>query len=186
MSVNAQLLREAAQRFNTRHDQFAAGKYETCMDLAAKLDRYGSFASAAQASFAERLVAWSQPRDVAAAPAPAKTLPELHAVMQRHAKFYAGDLTLSRRNQGQLVWIKHAAAEKVVGKIDSGRLTLWPRAGVPMAEVEGVLDEFEGAPLAAAMKYGRLSGRCCSCGRDLTDPESIAAGIGPVCATKFA
>ena len=27
-------------------------------------------------------------------------------------------------------------------------------------------------------------GRCCVCGRELTDPESIAAGIGPVCAGK--
>lgn len=27
-------------------------------------------------------------------------------------------------------------------------------------------------------------GRCCRCGRDLTTPESIAAGIGPVCAER--
>lgn len=27
-------------------------------------------------------------------------------------------------------------------------------------------------------------GRCCKCGRQLTAPESIAAGIGPVCAGK--
>jgi hypothetical protein len=27
-------------------------------------------------------------------------------------------------------------------------------------------------------------GRCCRCGRTLTTPESIAAGIGPVCAEK--
>lgn len=48
-----------------------------------------------------------------------------------------------------------------------------------------LLAEFEGAPLAAAMRYGKLSGRCCSCGRELTDPESIDAGIGPICAGKF-
>lgn len=28
------------------------------------------------------------------------------------------------------------------------------------------------------------SGRCCRCGRELTTPESIASGIGPVCAGK--
>ena len=36
-----------------------------------------------------------------------------------------------------------------------------------------------------AAAYGRRSGRCCCCGRELTDPASIAAGIGPVCAAKF-
>jgi len=35
------------------------------------------------------------------------------------------------------------------------------------------------------MKYGKLAGRCCSCGRELTDDDSIEAGIGPVCARKF-
>ena len=29
----------------------------------------------------------------------------------------------------------------------------------------------------------RHSGKCCRCGRKLTTPESIEAGIGPVCAT---
>ena len=28
------------------------------------------------------------------------------------------------------------------------------------------------------------SGKCCRCGRTLTTPESIAAGIGPVCAAR--
>lgn len=42
-----------------------------------------------------------------------------------------------------------------------------------------------GDPLAAAKAYGMESGRCCSCGRVLTVPDSIRAGIGPVCAGKF-
>jgi hypothetical protein len=48
-----------------------------------------------------------------------------------------------------------------------------------------LLAEFDIDPLAAAQKYGKLAGRCCSCNRDLTDPASIAAGIGPICAGKF-
>lgn len=39
-------------------------------------------------------------------------------------------------------------------------------------------------------RYGKLyameSGNCWVCGRELTTPESIAAGIGPVCATREA
>lgn len=33
-----------------------------------------------------------------------------------------------------------------------------------------------------AAAYGRRTGRCMCCGRTLTNPESIAAGIGPICA----
>lgn len=40
-------------------------------------------------------------------------------------------------------------------------------------------------PLSAAIKYGKVSGSCSCCGRDLTDPRSIERGIGPICATKF-
>lgn len=39
--------------------------------------------------------------------------------------------------------------------------------------------------LEQAKEYGKLYGVCCVCSRDLTDEESIAAGIGPVCAKKF-
>ena len=59
-------------------------------------------------------------------------------------------------------------------------------AGVDNNAVREMLNEFEGAPLQAAMKYGKLSGRCCSCGRELTNDGSIELGIGPICAEKFA
>lgn len=38
--------------------------------------------------------------------------------------------------------------------------------------------------LEEAKQFGKLYGRCCVCGRILTDEESIEAGIGPVCAGK--
>jgi len=39
--------------------------------------------------------------------------------------------------------------------------------------------------LEAAKAYGALYGRCVRCQTALTDEKSIAAGIGPVCATKL-
>jgi hypothetical protein len=39
--------------------------------------------------------------------------------------------------------------------------------------------------LDAAKAYGHIYGMCVICGRTLTDEGSIAAGIGPVCASKF-
>ena len=40
-------------------------------------------------------------------------------------------------------------------------------------------------PKTAAMRYGQELGVCGVCGRTLTDPESIAKGIGPVCEGRF-
>ncbi len=39
--------------------------------------------------------------------------------------------------------------------------------------------------LDEARAFGALYGTCCVCSRTLTNEESIAAGIGPVCAGKF-
>lgn len=39
--------------------------------------------------------------------------------------------------------------------------------------------------LEEAKEWGALYGSCCVCSRTLTNEESIAAGIGPICAGKF-
>lgn len=39
--------------------------------------------------------------------------------------------------------------------------------------------------LEAAAAYGKLYGVCCVCGRELTNEDSIEAGIGPICAQKI-
>lgn len=40
-------------------------------------------------------------------------------------------------------------------------------------------------PLEAAVRYGRRTGTCSCCGRELTNHASIEAGIGPICAGRF-
>lgn len=40
-------------------------------------------------------------------------------------------------------------------------------------------------PKGAAIAYGKRTGSCCVCARELTDPASVEAGIGPICATKY-
>lgn len=40
-------------------------------------------------------------------------------------------------------------------------------------------------PLDAAVRYGRKTGTCSCCGRELTNHASIEAGIGPICAQKW-
>jgi hypothetical protein len=36
-----------------------------------------------------------------------------------------------------------------------------------------------------AAAYGRATGRCACCGRELTDPASVARGVGPVCESRL-
>lgn len=40
-------------------------------------------------------------------------------------------------------------------------------------------------PMQAAIAYGKEFGKCSVCARTLSDPESIARGIGPICADRF-
>lgn len=47
-----------------------------------------------------------------------------------------------------------------------------------------LLKEEHKMTLEQAKEYGALYGTCCVCGRTLTNEESIAAGIGPICAEK--
>lgn len=41
-------------------------------------------------------------------------------------------------------------------------------------------------PQEAATKYGRETGNCSCCGRELSDPVSIFGGIGPICLGRLA
>jgi len=40
-------------------------------------------------------------------------------------------------------------------------------------------------PAAAATAHGHEFGQCSCCGRELTNPESVARGIGPICAERW-
>ncbi len=175
-------LRAAAAVFAKRSDYFANGKAETCHDIADKLVKFGSYASPAQQAFAAKLVLWSKPK-ADAAPSNLLRVPALFDVMQRHTTFHAGDFKLQRKNQDSLVWI--VDNDVCIGKIENATATLFTKRIAFPERVIALLREFDADPLAAAMKYGKLSGRCCSCGRDLTDPESIERGIGPRCMMRF-
>lgn len=48
-----------------------------------------------------------------------------------------------------------------------------------------ILSEIEADPRAASIRYGHEIGRCGICNRTLTDEQSRAAGIGPVCAGRM-
>jgi len=57
--------------------------------------------------------------------------------------------------------------------------------GTYKGSIQSQLEAIIADPDAAMIAYGKLTGTCGMCGRLLEDEESVAAGIGPVCAGKM-
>lgn len=84
---------------------------------------------------------------------------------------------------GQIIKVVHAVhgSGRQYGKRLDVTSGTWER-------VSGVISKLTPAhkvSLADAAKFGKIYGVCINCGRTLTDEASIAAGIGPVCASRF-
>jgi hypothetical protein len=69
-----------------------------------------------------------------------------------------------------------------LGKITAGR---FHKVSLCDAASEAAIIAACADPKAAAIAHGKATGECACCGRELTDPISIAAGIGPICASRF-
>lgn len=61
----------------------------------------------------------------------------------------------------------------------------WMRYPVKGKAKADVLLDLDTNPKAAAVRFGKHFTICACCGAPLSDPDSIAAGVGPVCATRF-
>jgi hypothetical protein len=83
-------------------------------------------------------------------------------------------------NEG-CVYVKRG--ETYLGKITPAGVFQPSRECTP--EARAAVAAVVGNALEAAVEYGKTTGVCSCCGRELTDPVSVAAGIGPVCAQRF-
>lgn len=54
-----------------------------------------------------------------------------------------------------------------------------------MTAVSALLIKLGKSPARVASAYGKLTGNCCFCSIPLTDPKSVEAGYGPVCAKNY-
>lgn len=86
------------------------------------------------------------------------------------------------RKDGRIFRLYHArsASKHLLAKelVDEGGSWSFIYRGVPARL--GLRSEHRMARDEAA-EFGRQYGVCCVCGAALTDPESVAAGIGPIC-----
>lgn len=192
--VTVAALDAAIQRFNARvvaahaagrADLRAERNLDACVSIAAALRRYGNLTEK-QASYARALIGWS----LEAADKPAaqqKKLPATLAVVRPFARVTIGEIRFSKKRGEDFFWIK--SADVLVGKLDAegvalfqGRITA---AGLDKAEIAAQLDRIEADPAAALKAHGDATGACGCCGLELTNPESIARGIGPICWRKI-
>jgi hypothetical protein len=97
------------------------------------------------------------------------------------------NLKLSR--DGQSLWVNdpetmvegnYGLQPKYLGKVTEDRLD----SRLPN-EIKDEILNLANDPLSAMVRYGKVTGRCSCCGLTLTDPVSVAAGIGPICKEKW-
>ena len=89
---------------------------------------------------------------------------------------------LSGRNAGS-IYVKDDETGDYLGKVTEDlRFNSLRTAPEWAAEA---LSRIARDPSTAAVEYGRETGRCSCCGRELTNPDSIALGIGPICKDRW-
>ncbi len=179
-------LNQARATFTERGNNWAAN---ACHDMALKLTKYGKYASDKQQAFFAKLVT------EAAAPACDKQKPHntiinmpniTKALKIAGGKFHRleiTDLTIVCKADNSFAWIINQATDKAIGKIEP--LACVANVWSTDTAIHDALRAFEADPITIASAFGRATGRCCCCGRTLTNPDSIAAGIGPICAAGF-
>lgn len=102
----------------------------------------------------------------------------------KNPRFLVGDIEIrlakpgSANAGGLYIFAERSYAGKVIHN------TYYPKATAPDDTLE-ILRETAMSPFDAAKRYGYDTGRCSCCGKELTDPKSIAMGIGPVCAKNW-
>lgn len=89
---------------------------------------------------------------------------------------------MTGKNPGA-IYITGENSEDYLGKIIGGKLHTV--SSCTPERHKAILD-ICADPLKAAVAYGKRTGTCSCCGRTLDNHESIEAGIGPICANKYA
>ena len=201
------LTRETLADFDTTHAGLrafltSAGTWSIfAASLSAALQKYGDL-TPAQLQAAQSMKAKAEERATAkTAPAAVPTLERLAAAFLTSGQHLQHPKLRLMTPDGQRVVLSRAGeASRNAGSINLtdgapyGSNTFYGtitpqgvatyRANTPPS-VSALLSRFNADPQASIKAQGQMTGECCCCGRELTDPESIANGIGPICAANW-
>lgn len=166
-------------------------------DLAASFDKWGSLSDKQLAAAQRMLIKIEESRakrqaerKAEAAPVDMVKIVEAFEVAKSNGlkkpsyRFNGVTLSLAPangRNAGAIYVKTHG---DYAGKIVDGKFQP-VRFYADDTKLVETLQEIASDPRGKAIDYGRETGNCCVCDRLLTDPKSIDAGIGPVCASKW-
>lgn len=168
--------------------------FEFALAMQEAIDRYGKL-TPNQLAAVERCIARDKVRDEARANIPAPTAIDTSAIekafaiaKQNGAKaplLRLGSFKLSyakpgSRNEGAL-YVKTRNAT-YLGKIANGQFSPRPECTEAYKQELALV---AADPRKAAIAYGHDTKSCAVCGIKLTDPDSVARGVGPICAAKF-
>ena len=175
--------------------QAAAGRgNDFAQSLLSSLRHYGSLTER-QLAAVERIVAQDAERAAAraadaqapAARPAALPMPRTLGAVAQFARVTVGDVSVVKKNDEELWWLK--SGDTLVGRLTAEGAVLFGKrirdAGLASTAIQAALEALEADPVAAIRAHGLATGSCGCCGRELTDPTSIALGIGPICAAKL-
>tara|TARA_X000001382_G_C3157691_1_gene175130 strand:- start:322 stop:939 length:618 start_codon:yes stop_codon:yes gene_type:complete len=105
-------------------------------------------------------------------------------IYKRYPKIRVGDFVFSKAKPNSVnagaVYIKQLG--EYIGKVAGGYyLPVGNVSKDTVAEIQEICKN----PMESAVAYGRRTGSCAVCARELTVKESIDRGIGPICADKL-
>lgn len=187
--VEAQWLREPVKGDFTFH-----------ADMLASLIKYGSFTERQEAAVrngaaksAARKAQWAAEKAAREEGAATLTLVKIRAGFDsakqhlKRPKLRIADIQFSLapvtgRNAG-CIYVVRASDDTYLGKITQEDKFITSR-DCTAADSETVA-RVAADPAAAATAHGHEYGQCSCCGRELTNPESVARGIGPICAERW-
>jgi len=91
-------------------------------------------------------------------------------------------LSLAKPNSANpgAIYVKRKSGA-YLGKVVGQRFVAFGATDADKAALQTIARD----PAEAATRYGKMTRECSCCGRELSDPASVEAGIGPVCATKW-
>ena len=103
----------------------------------------------------------------------------------KHPKFRCGDLVLLPSKKDDRIFVKEGPRyeDTYFGSVN-GDGSFRPARGCP-DWVLPRLKTLAADPLKDAQAYGQKTGNCSCCGRQLTNADSIALGIGPICKGRW-
>lgn len=97
-----------------------------------------------------------------------------------HLKTFVFSMAGENSKNPGAIYVKDGS--EYLGKIIGGKLITVRSCGT---EREQAILDIVADPEAAAVAHGVATGSCSCCNRELTNPESIERGIGPICAAKW-